>query len=68
MFKVFAATLLLLLLNSSNFSTNTKINHPTNKQESVVSMKDFSRAKRCFVWLPKEDIDVVKKALTAPAR
>jgi len=68
MFKVFAATSLLFLLNSSNFGANTKINHPVHKHESIISLKDFNRTKRCFVWLPKEDLQKLKRSKTPTPR
>ena len=64
MLKVFAATSLLFLLNSSNFGDNAGIKHPVHKYENIVPMKDFNRTKRCFVWLPMEELNKIKKSTT----
>ena len=61
MLKVLAAGSLLFLLNSSNFGDDVEIKHPVHKYENIVPMKDFNRTKRCFVWLPMEELSKINK-------
>ena len=68
MLKVLAATSLLFLLNSSNFGDDAEIKHPVQKYENIVPMKDFNRTKRCFVWLPVEELNKIKKPMTPTPR
>tara|TARA_R110000796_G_scaffold186335_5_gene303260 strand:+ start:4288 stop:4494 length:207 start_codon:yes stop_codon:yes gene_type:complete len=68
MLKVFTITTLLFLLNSFNFGIAQQIKAPAHKTKKLAPQKDFYRTKRCFVWLPMEELNKTKNPTPSTAR
>jgi|TARA_Y100000296_G_C5054442_1_gene196540 hypothetical protein len=61
MFKLIIGTALVLSLNSPFVENSSEVKTPSFTYKNAVQMKELTSTTHCFFWLPKAELEIVKK-------
>ena len=61
MFKLIIGSALILSLNSPFVENSSQVKIPSFSYKNAVQMGELTRTTHCFFWLPKAELDTVKR-------
>ena len=61
MFKLIISSAIAFSLNSPFVETSSRIEAPSFTYTNAAQMKELTRPTHCFFWLPKAELDTVKR-------